>query len=59
MALVTEHLVGRAAELGMLDGVLSGLERGGPAALLLAGEPGIGKTRRLAELAARGDAAGR
>jgi DNA-binding NarL/FixJ family response regulator/tetratricopeptide (TPR) repeat protein len=37
---------------------VAGLKRGEPAALVLVGEPGIGKTRLLAELAARGDANG-
>ena len=40
MALVTEHLVGRAAELGSLDGAVDGPERGGPAATLLVGRAG-------------------
>src|SRR4051812_20085814 len=55
---VVEHLVGRAAELSSLVGAMAGLERGEPIALALLGEPGIGKTRLLAELAARGDAGG-
>ena len=38
--------------------VLAELERGRPGALALVGEPGIGKTRLLAELAARADARG-
>src|SRR3954471_11506429 len=58
MPLVTEHLVGRAAELGTLDGAVNGLKRDGPAATVLVGEPGIGKTRLLAELAAHADARG-
>src|SRR3954454_22424510 len=58
MALVTEHLVGRAAELGTLEGAVEGLKREGPAATLLVGDPGIGKTRLLAELAAHADARG-
>ena len=37
---------------------LAELERGRPAAIELVGEPGIGKTRLLAELAARADARG-
>jgi DNA-binding NarL/FixJ family response regulator len=41
-----------------LDEVLAELEMGRAAALLLIGEPGIGKTRLLAELAARADARG-
>src|SRR4051794_32704003 len=58
MALVTEHLVGRAAELGTLEVAVAGLERQGPAATLLVGDPGIGKTRLLAEVAAHADARG-
>jgi hypothetical protein len=46
------HLVGRADELGSIDEVLAELGRGRPGAIELAGEPGIGKTRLLRELAA-------
>src|SRR4051794_11653297 len=58
MPLVTEHLVGRAAELGTLDAAVDALKREGPAATLLVGEPGIGKTRLFAELAGHADALG-
>src|SRR4051794_14539206 len=58
MTLVSEHLVGRAAQLGALDGAVEALKREGPAAALLVGEPGIGKTRLLAELAGQADARG-
>ncbi|HYP48044.1 MAG TPA: AAA family ATPase [Thermoleophilaceae bacterium] len=58
MARVAEQLVGRAAELHAVDGVLSGLPSGEPASLAVIGEPGIGKSRLLAELAARGDERG-
>ena len=51
-------LVGRAGELGSLERLLGGLDRGGPGANEVAGEPGIGKTRLLAELAARAGARG-
>ena len=58
MATVAPHLVGRADELGSLDRAVEALVRGEPTATLLVGEPGIGKTRLLAELAARADARG-
>ena len=54
-----DRLVGRADELDALDRLLAELARRRPCALELAGEPGIGKTRLLAELQARADAAGR
>ena len=52
------HLVGRADELRSIDEVLAELGQGRPAAIELAGEPGIGKTRLLRELAARAEACG-
>jgi ATP/maltotriose-dependent transcriptional regulator MalT len=58
MALQTDHLVGRAEELSSLDRVLAELDHGRSATILLVGEPGIGKTRLLAEFAARADARG-
>jgi predicted ATPase len=58
VARVAEQLVGRAAELRELDAAVAGLGRAGPAALLLLGEPGIGKSRMLGELAARADTSG-
>src|SRR5512132_4360435 len=48
-------LVGRADELETLAQVLDELNRGPPAAIELVGEPGIGKTRLLSELAARAE----
>ena len=59
MAQPAEQLVGRAAELGSLDATLADLSGGDAAALALVGEPGIGKTRLLGELAARAEAARR
>jgi ATP/maltotriose-dependent transcriptional regulator MalT len=56
VALQTDHLVGRAEELGSLDRLLAELDQDRAAAILLVGEPGIGKTRLLTELAARADA---
>lgn len=55
---LAEHLVGRAEELGSFDRLLAHLDGGASAALELVGEPGIGKTRLLAELASRADARG-
>src|SRR5215831_19089781 len=55
--LLAGHLVGRADELGSLEGILDELDRGCPGAIEVTGEPGIGKTRLLRELAVR--AAGR
>jgi DNA-binding NarL/FixJ family response regulator len=53
VAASADHFVGRAAELGSLEDALTRLERHGSGALEIAGEPGIGKTRLLAELAER------
>ena len=53
MALHTERLVVRAKEMNSLDQVLAELDQGRSTALLLVGEPGIGKTRLPAELAVR------
>jgi AAA ATPase domain len=50
-----DQLVGRAAEVEVLDRALRELDRGRGGALEVAGEPGIGKTRLLAELGARAD----
>ncbi|MGH8909133.1 MAG: helix-turn-helix transcriptional regulator [Egibacteraceae bacterium] len=47
-------LVGRREELDALEGAVEGLDRGSGGVLLVAGEPGIGKTRLLGELCARG-----
>src|SRR5690242_13144383 len=54
----TSHLVGRAEELSSLDRALADLDEGRFVAVLLVGEPGIGKTRLLAELGSRADAQG-
>src|SRR6187551_3710485 len=55
---VAEHLVGRAEELGTFEDLIASVEGGGPAAVEVAGEPGIGKTRLLAEFAQRAEARG-
>jgi ATP/maltotriose-dependent transcriptional regulator MalT len=58
MTLLSSHLVGRTEELDSIDQMLTELDQGGAAAFELLGDPGIGKTRLLAELAARADARG-
>jgi predicted ATPase len=59
MPRVADHLlVGRAAELEVVDHAIDDLRRGWTPPLLIEGEPGIGKTRLLAELAERADACG-
>ena len=58
MTKVADHLVGRAAELEAIDRALGELCDGGTAPLVFQGEPGIGKTRLVAELAKRADGRG-
>ena len=53
MGVATAPLVGRAEELALLEGALAELTRGEWKAVELLGEPGIGKTRLLSELATR------
>src|SRR5215207_682470 len=53
-----EPLVGRTDELDALEHLLAELDRGPPGAIELVGEPGIGKTRLLSELAARAELRG-
>jgi predicted ATPase len=55
---LTEHFVGRGPELSRLEDALTKLDHGEAGAIELVGAPGIGKTRLLAELAARADARG-
>ena len=50
LAQATGNLVGRARELERVGVLLGALDDGARSALLLAGEPGIGKTRLLCEL---------
>jgi predicted ATPase len=52
------ELVGRGAEVRLLRHALDELDAGHAATVAVSGEPGIGKTRLLAELAARADARG-
>jgi predicted ATPase len=53
-----EQIVGRTAELDSLNEALAALARRRAGALEVVGEPGIGKTRLLAELGANADARG-
>jgi ATP/maltotriose-dependent transcriptional regulator MalT len=55
---IGEQLVGRAETCAVFDDALVELDRGRSAALELVGEPGIGKTRLLAELGTRADLGG-
>jgi predicted ATPase len=52
------QFVGRAAEVETLDALLVEAAAGRPAIALIEGDAGVGKTRLLAELAARAQAAG-
>lgn len=54
----TADLVGRAREMALLDRLIAEVAAGRTAAVVLVGEPGIGKTRLLTELIARTDAGG-
>ena len=51
-------LVGRAAEMAALAAAFDAVRQGGPAALLVGGEAGVGKTRLISEFAAEARAAG-
>src|SRR4051812_38859149 len=51
-------LVGREAPLAQLEALLDGLDAGREQWLAVTGEPGIGKTRLLAELRARSEKRG-
>jgi DNA-binding NarL/FixJ family response regulator/tetratricopeptide (TPR) repeat protein len=55
---LADHFVGRGAQLAQLDSELEGLSTGRAGAVQVVGEAGIGKTRLLAEFAARADARG-
>ena len=50
--------VGRAEQLASFDRALANAADGEPAALLIAGESGVGKTRLVTEFAERARAAG-
>jgi predicted ATPase len=49
---LADRLVGRTEELAVVDRILAAVEAGDSAALELLGEPGIGKSRFLAEVSA-------
>src|SRR5690349_18737068 len=51
-------LVGRAAEMAALEAAFETVRQGGPAALLIGGEAGVGKTRLISEFAAKARIAG-
>jgi DNA-binding CsgD family transcriptional regulator len=55
---VSPILVGRAEQLAALDEALAAVGRGEPAAILLGGETGVGKTRLVTEFGARTVAGG-
>jgi DNA-binding NarL/FixJ family response regulator/tetratricopeptide (TPR) repeat protein len=59
MALLTDQFVGRAEQLDTFERVLGEVDQGRPSAIALIGEPGIGKTRFLAECAHSADQNGR
>ncbi len=54
-----QPIVGRDAELALLDAALEALDGGAPGCISIEGEPGIGKTRLLRELRDRADTRGR
>ncbi len=58
MALAAGKTVGRQTELDQLEGALDTLAEGSPTWVSAEGEPGIGKTRLLAELRERGEGRG-
>src|SRR5688572_10754919 len=58
MTTIGDHLVGRTAEMAAVDDALGVVRGGSTGCLVVEGEPGIGKTRMLAELAGRADARG-
>ena len=51
-------LVGRVAEMAALEGAFETVRQGGPAAVLIGGEAGVGKTRLISEFAASARMAG-
>jgi DNA-binding CsgD family transcriptional regulator len=51
-------LVGRDEQMAALDGALDSVRQGGPAAVLLGGEAGVGKSRLISEFSAAARLAG-
>ena len=51
-------LVGRATEMATLEAAFEAVRQGGPSALLIGGEAGVGKTRLISEFSAEARAAG-
>ena len=51
-------LVGRATEMAALEAAFETVRQGGPAALLIGGEAGVGKTRLISEFTDRARASG-
>jgi predicted ATPase len=51
-------IVGRAEQLALLEAALDPARSGGPSAVLIGGEAGVGKSRLVSEFAARASAAG-
>ena len=51
-------LVGRATEMATLGAAFEAVRQGGPSALLIGGEAGVGKTRLISEFSAQARAAG-
>ena len=58
MATVADELVGRVEELDALNRAVTGLATSGASTLVVLGEPGIGKTRMVSELAERANEEG-
>lgn len=55
---VADHLVGRVDEIRLLEHLLDEIDKGHGGLIEIVGEPGIGKTRLLRELAARAEERG-
>jgi ATP/maltotriose-dependent transcriptional regulator MalT len=58
MATATDELVGRVEEIDALSRAVTGLATSGASTLVVLGEPGIGKTRIVTELAERANEEG-